>query len=85
MLVIEHFNQRKNLMTQQPQNNAKIAVAHGDGIGPEIMDATLRILEAAGAKLDISTVEIGQKVYERGHSAGIEDATWSIWKTARRF
>ena len=29
---------------------ATIAVAHGDGIGPEIMDATLRVLEAAGAR-----------------------------------
>ena len=30
-----------------------ITVAHGDGIGPEIMNATLRILEAAGASLDL--------------------------------
>ena len=29
-----------------------ITVAHGDGIGPEIMAATLHILEAAGALLD---------------------------------
>ena len=35
-----------------------ITVAHGDGIGPEIMDATLRILEAAGAPLEIETIEI---------------------------
>ncbi|MEY3157586.1 MAG: Isocitrate/isopropylmalate dehydrogenase, partial [Bacteroidota bacterium] len=27
----------------------RITVAKGDGIGPEIMDATLAILEAAGA------------------------------------
>ena len=36
-----------------------ITVARGDGIGPEIMAATLRILEAAGARLDIDEVEIG--------------------------
>ena len=30
-----------------------ITVAYGDGIGPEIMDATLRIIEAAGARLEI--------------------------------
>jgi isocitrate dehydrogenase len=53
-----------------------ITVAHGDGIGPEIMDATLRILEAAGAALDIETIEIGEKVYLRGNSAGIDPSAW---------
>ena len=37
----------------------KITVAKGDGIGPEIMDATLKILQAAGAKLDIEEIVIG--------------------------
>ena len=36
-----------------------ITVAHGDGIGPEIMAAVLEILSAAGAELDIETIEIG--------------------------
>ncbi len=49
-----------------------ITVAHGDGIGPEIMDATLRVLDAAGANLDIETIEIGEAVYARGNPAGIE-------------
>jgi isocitrate dehydrogenase len=53
-----------------------ITVAHGDGIGPEIMNATLQILEAAGAALDIQTIEIGEKVYLRGNSAGIEPSSW---------
>ena len=53
-----------------------ITVAHGDGIGPEIMAASLRILEAAGAQLDIETVEIGEAVYRRGRSSSIEPATW---------
>src|SRR5437762_9697255 len=53
-----------------------ITVAHGDGIGPEIMSATLRILEAAGAPLEIETIEIGEKVYLRGNSAGIEPSSW---------
>ncbi len=43
-----------------------ITVARGDGIGPEIMDATLLILEKAGARLDIEKIEIGEKVYLRG-------------------
>lgn len=53
-----------------------ITVAHGDGIGPEIMSATLQILDASGAALDIETIEIGEKVYLRGNSAGIEPSSW---------
>jgi isocitrate dehydrogenase len=53
-----------------------ITVAHGDGIGPEIMDATLRILESAGAPLEIETIEIGEKVYLRGNTTGIEPSAW---------
>lgn len=49
-----------------------ITVARGDGIGPEIMDATLRIIEAAGAQLAIEEIEIGEAVYHRGLTAGIE-------------
>ena len=49
-----------------------ITVAHGDGIGPEIMAATLHILENAGARIDIETIEIGEKVYLAGNTAGIQ-------------
>lgn len=54
-----------------------VTVARGDGIGPEIMDATLRVLDAAGARLAIEEIEIGQAVYERGHTAGIEPSAWA--------
>jgi isocitrate dehydrogenase len=54
------------------QNPTPITVARGDGIGPEIMDATLRILDAAGARLAIDEIEIGEAVYHRGNTAGIE-------------
>ena len=53
-----------------------ITVAHGDGIGPEIMDATLRILDAGGAALEIETIQIGEAVYARGITAGIEPEAW---------
>ena len=49
-----------------------ITVAKGDGIGPEIMDATLQILMEAGARIELEEIEIGEKVYLRGNSAGIE-------------
>lgn len=54
----------------------RITVAHGDGIGPEIMAATLGIMEAAGASLAIDTIEIGEKVYSRGQLSGIEPNSW---------
>ncbi|MBU3689207.1 MAG: isocitrate dehydrogenase [Acidimicrobiales bacterium mtb01] len=56
-------------MSQTP---TPITVARGDGIGPEIMDATLRVLDAAGARISIEEIEIGEAVYKRGNSAGIE-------------
>jgi isocitrate dehydrogenase len=62
-----------------------VTVAFGDGIGPEIMTATLRILEAAGAQLDIETIEIGEKVYERGLTAGIEPSAWESLRRTKVF
>lgn len=48
-----------------------ITVAYGDGIGPEIMDATLKIIDRAGAKLDIDEIVIGEKAYQAGYTSGI--------------
>src|ERR1041384_5869478 len=54
-----------------------ITVAHGDGIGPEIMNATLQILEAAGAPREMKRMKMGEKVSLRGNPAGIEPASWA--------
>lgn len=54
-----------------------ITVAYGDGIGPEIMQATLDIILAAGAQLDIEVIEIGEKVYTKGIAEGIEPSSWN--------
>jgi len=70
-------------MTEQAPT--PITVARGDGIGPEIMDATLRILEAGGARLAIEEIEIGEKVYERGISAGIEPSAWESLRRTQVF
>ncbi len=59
----------------------RITVAHGDGIGPEIMDATLRIMDAAEVGLAYDTIEIGEKVYKAGHKSGISPESW---ETLRR-
>jgi len=65
--------------------NIPITVAHGDGIGPEIMDATLRIIIEAGAKIDIETIEVGEKVYLRGNTSGIEPSAWESLKRTKVF
>ena len=62
-----------------------ITVAYGDGIGPEIMKAVLRILEAAGAQIEPEIIEIGEKVYQRGVTAGIEDASWESLRRTKVF
>ncbi len=62
-----------------------ITVAHGDGIGPEIMEATLHILEAAGAQLDIERIEIGEKVYLAGNAAGIEPGAFESLRRTKVF
>jgi isocitrate dehydrogenase len=62
-----------------------ISVAYGDGIGPEIMKATLEILEAAGAQLDIEKIDIGAQVYEQGHSSGIASEAWDSLRRTKVF
>lgn len=62
-----------------------ITVAHGDGIGPEIMAATLHILKAAGANLEIETIDIGEKVYLAGNSSGIEPSAWDSLRRTKVF
>ena len=54
----------------------RVAVAPGDGIGPEIMAATLKVLQAAGADIDPRIIEIGERVYEGGNSSGISQDAW---------
>ena len=63
----------------------KITVAYGDGIGPEIMNATLAILEAAGAQIEPDVIEIGEKVYLKGISSGIEERTWDSLRETKVF
>src|SRR6266568_4744275 len=62
-----------------------ITVAHGDGIGPEIMEATLRVIQEAGAQLEIETIEVGEKVYLSGNSAGIAPNAWESLRRTKVF
>src|SRR5213594_2443520 len=65
--------------------NTPITVAYGDGIGPEIMAATLDIIQAAGARIDIEEVEVGERVYLRGNSAGIDPSAWESLRRTKVF
>lgn len=73
--------------TQHGSDDAAVpvTVARGDGIEPEIMDATLRVLHAAGARLAVEEVQIGEAVYARGHSAGIEPEAWESLRRTQVF
>src|SRR5882672_11242595 len=62
-----------------------ITVAYGDGIGPEIMNATMQILEAAGAAIAVEPIEIGEKVYLRGSATGIEPSAWESLRRTKVF
>jgi isocitrate dehydrogenase len=79
------FNTTTNLKEKEENQLTAITVAHGDGIGPEIMSATLRILQAAGARLNIEEIAIGEKVYLNGNSSGISEEAWQSLRKTRVF
>ncbi len=71
-VLSEHLAKRDNHIP------VKIAVAKGDGIGPEIMGATLRILKAAGANIEPEFIDLGEKVYLSGNTSGIDSEAWDM-------
>ncbi|MEN8816678.1 MAG: NADP-dependent isocitrate dehydrogenase [Nonlabens sp.] len=63
----------------------RITIAKGDGIGPEIMDATLKILTAANAPIEWDEVEIGEQVYLSGNTTGIPNEAWDTIRRNKIF
>jgi isocitrate dehydrogenase len=63
----------------------KVTIAKGDGIGPEIMEATLRILKAADARIEYDEIEIGEKVYLSGNTSGIGKEAWKSIRNNKVF
>lgn len=53
----------------------KVTALPGDGIGPEVMQATLKILDAAGAPIEWEFAEAGAKAFERGVGTGVPRET----------
>ena len=56
-------------------SKTKITIARGDGIGPEIMDVCLKLLDQL-SKFDFEEIIIGEKIYKKGLLSGIEDSSW---------
>ncbi len=81
MLLIVHFC----IVNLNPNDMTRITVAKGDGIGPEIMDATLEIILAAGAQLEIDEIEVGEKVYLAGNTSGIAPESWDTIRRNKIF
>ncbi|WP_375448327.1 NADP-dependent isocitrate dehydrogenase [uncultured Fibrella sp.] len=63
----------------------RITVAKGDGIGPEIMEATLAILQAAGAQIEVDEIEVGEQVYLAGNKSGIAEDAWDVIRRNKVF
>jgi isocitrate dehydrogenase len=49
----------------------KIAVAKGDGIGPEIMEAVIHVFNSAKVPLEYQFVDMGKWVFDKGFSNGM--------------
>ncbi len=53
----------------------KITVLPGDGIGPEVVDAALAIVNATGAALEFEKCEAGARAFQKGIVTGIPKET----------
>src|SRR6201992_4250901 len=59
------------LISRSNTRKMKIAVAKGDGIGPEIMEAVLNVFQANSVPLEYEFVEKGKWVFDKGFSNGM--------------
>ena len=83
--VMEKTENMPEMDKKETEGKVPVTVAYGDGIGPEIMEATLRILDAAGAELQYDVVDIGEAVYLKGVSSGIPDEAWETIRRNKAF
>lgn len=66
-------------------SSTTITIAYGDGIGTEIMEATLAVLREAGARLTIETIEVGERIYNMGAIYGILPSAWEVLRRNKVF
>lgn len=88
-MIISKINKnlcnRRTTFAQNKTIMQRITIARGDGIGPEIMEATLRILRAAGAQFEADEIEVGEKVYLAGNTSGIAREAWDTIRRNKVF
>ena len=84
-MLLKYHDMEEMLVAADTAEAVPVTVAYGDGIGPEIMNASLKVLLAAGAKLAIESIEIGEQVYLAGHSAGISSEAWDSLRRTKLF
>ncbi len=65
------------------KNNTCVTIAYGDGIGPEIMESTIKILQNAGANLQFNTIEVGEEIYKKGFNCGITPLAWKELESSK--
>jgi isocitrate dehydrogenase len=58
--------------------NHKITLIRGDGIGPEITKAVIKILDKAGCELEYDEAIVGEQIYHKNVSSGIDEKAWEI-------
>lgn len=79
--------QTQEMTAGDPQSATlqSVTIAYGDGIGREIMEATISVLEAAGAPLRYDEIKIGKEVYEQGIKSGIAEESWQTLRNNKVF
>ena len=66
-------------------SSCKVVLAYGDGIGPDIMDVTVKLLKEVEADLNFDVIEVGAKIYEKGYSSGIVPDAWDYIRNSDAF
>ena len=61
-------------MNTSSKKGHRVAVVGGDGIGPEVVAEALKVIEAAGVKLDLTSFDLGGARYLRDGEV-LSDAT----------
>ena len=56
---------------------------YGDGIGPEVVTATRKIIEAAGVDMNWEVCEAGAEVFKKGLPSGVPQETIESIKRTR--
>lgn len=78
-----NLNQKLRSDRRVGLDSVDVCVAAGDGIGPEIMDATLGVLDAAGAQLRYTPIDMGLSCFQSDLTSGAPEASWDAIRSTR--